>query len=312
MAAYRRLDGADAGEMTLSWATTDRAQWAGGEREVRLIRDGTCVWRANLARLRGNGRARTISAQADGLWSAMRHRFTMADLHFTAANQHQIAWDLIDHTQDQTDGGLGFTQGTHTGSSVTRSRWVCRYENIAEVVSELGAFSDGFEFDIDPVDKTFDTWTPKRGTASGITLTGSEELTFEWEEDYSDALSYAIATDDDECNPTTAIRSDATAAARFGRREELLIVDSGTLSEIEAAGDEELRIRKTGIVRARCAFDDDYGPAWGTYDLGDTLTVNVSDGPAVFNRDFRIVEIAISLESPSQAYIELGLDGALT
>jgi hypothetical protein len=311
LTAKRGLMADDSIEVDLLWQEASRADWAGGERKLRLKRDAGYVWTGGLWRLMGDGPSRTFKVQGNGSWSWFKRRFAQDDLHFTDEPQQDLAFALLDHTQTQANGDLGITQGAHSGTSIPRSRWVCRYENIADSVEALTGFSDGFEFDIDPATQEFKTWAPNRGTATGITLTGSDEVTFEWEEDYLEALSYVVATDDDACSPTTAIRSDGTAIARFGRLEDVILVDSGTLSEVQAAGDEELRKRKAGVIKAKTAFDDDYGPAWGTYDLGDTLTVNVGNGPAVFNRDFRIVEISLSLEGPEFAHVELGLDGAL-
>lgn len=315
LAARRRLNEPGAIEIDLPWDAS-RTDWAVGQREIKLTRDGTAWWGGYLWHVRGDGRSRRVTAQGQGYLSRLRRRVMTSTLSFADEAQHEIAWDLIAHTQAQADGGLGFTQGTHTGGTVTRSRTYCSKDrrNIADAIEELAAFDDGFDFDFDPTDKSFDTWAPQKKTAQSITLTGSDELTLSWEEDSYEAASYVSAVGEaagQDCTLPIADVSDATAATAYGRLHEVIDVDASVASEVSAAADEELRVRKAGLFRARCAFDDEFGPTFGSYGLGDTLTVNVADQFATFNRTFRILEIALELEWPDKAYWELELDAAV-
>jgi len=308
------LGGPGAFEAELDWKLASRSDWAKGERVVKLTRNGTVVRANYLWGVGGNAQGRTVRAWGEGYFSRLRHRVVTSDLSYEDIAQEQIAWNLINHTQGQADGDLGFTQGTAIGTAVTRSRDYCARErpNIADEITNLsGTFLDGFDFEIDPATKAFNTWSPSRGTATGITLTGSDELTLEWTEDASEAASYVTAIGAGNCSQPTIDVHDDTAIATFGRLHEVVDADSTKVKEVTAIADETLRQRKLGLFRATIAWDDDYGPAWGTYGLGDTLALNPADYFATFTKTLRIVEIALQLESPTQAYVEVTLDAAL-
>src|SRR3990170_8305978 len=136
--ARRRLNEPGAIEIELPWDAT-RSDWAVGERDIEVVRDGTTWWLGRLWHLRGNARARTVGAQGQGLLSVLRRRIVTSDLQYTSIAQHQIAWNLIAHTQAQADGGLGLTQGTHTGSTTNRSRNYCANEapNVGAAIADL-------------------------------------------------------------------------------------------------------------------------------------------------------------------------------
>ena len=309
------LNAPGAFEAELEW-TASRTDWAVGQRIVQLTRNSVVVWGGYLWGLSGNAQARTVGVSGEGYFSMLRHRVVTSDLSYEDVEQQTIAWNLIDHAQGQANGDLGFTLGHRTGhqTPVTRSRDYCARErpNVGDEITNLAsAFVDGFDFEIDPATKKFNTWDPARGVETGIILTGSDELTLEWDEDASEAASYVTATGSDNCSQPLVDVSDPTAISTFGRLHEAITVDSDKLHEVTAAASEELRQRKTGLFRATAAWDDEYGPAWGTYGLGDYLTVAPADSLATFSKAVRLVELAVQLESPTQAYVEAVLDGAL-
>ena len=307
------LDGPGAFEADLDWDDASRADWARGQRIIEVVRNNVVVWGGYLWAVTGDARARTVTASGEGYFSRLRHRVVTKDLSYSDIAQETIAWGLIDHTQGQTDGALGFTQGIHVGASVKRDRDYCAREspNIGDEIANLASgFLDGFDYEINPATKAFNTWCPSRGTAKTINLTGSDELTLSWDEDATEAASYVTAIGAGECEQPTSEVDDDTAIVMFDRLQETVDADTDDATEVLSVANEMLRQRKLGLFRATIAWDDEFGPAWGTYGVGDTLTVTVADGFATFTQTFRIVELSAQLETPTQAYVEATLDAA--
>jgi hypothetical protein len=302
-------------EADLRWYAAEPADWRPGERELVVRRDGVRIWGGYLWSVEASARQRRATALGAGYFSRLGAYRVISTLLFDPpVAQHQIARDLIAHAMAQPDGDLGFTSGAHTGPTVTRRRLYCANErpNIAEAIEALASLENGFDFEID-ANKAFNTWTPRRGGASGITFTGAEELTLEWNEDAREAASYVTAIGEGDCGPPLAEASDASARARFRRLHRVVEGAEGvdTLSEAQELANEELRQRKESLFRATVSFDHAFGPAWGSFGLGDTVTVDVADGMATFTRTLRIVEISLTLEPPEEATVELTLDAAL-
>lgn len=306
------LNGPGYFEAVLPWesASTD---WEAGERELRLYRDATRIWGGHLWHAAGNGPERTFAVDGSGYYSVMRHRVVTSDLIYADVADVTIAWNLIAHTQAQTDGDLGITNGSHAGTDRHRDRAYCALErpSISEGIEELSQMDDGFDWEISET-KVFNTWSPRRGTSSGVTFTGADEIRFDWEDDAQEAASYVSAIGQDDCAPRIIDVSDAAAIARFKRLHSVVEADTNKRSEVTAEANEELRQRKRSMQRANLTYDLEYGPAWGTIGLGDTVDVSLADGPATFDRTYRVVEMALQLEDPDKGYMSLTLDGATT
>ena len=310
------LNGPGAFEADLYWDSASRSDWARGQRIIQVTRNDVVIWGGYLWGVSGDARARTATATAsgEGYFSVLRRRAVLSDLSYTDVAQEQIAWNLIAHTQAQTDGALGFTQGTHVGPSIKRSRDYCAREglNVGDEIANLaGAFLDGFDFEIDPATKAFNTWCPSRGSVDPITFTGSDELTLSWVEDAREAASYVRAIGAGECEQPTSDVDDDTAISMFKRLQEVVDADTDDADEVLSVANETLRQQKLGLFRATIAWDDEFGPVWGTYGVGDYLAVAAADGFATFTQTFRTVELAVQLETPTQAYVEATLDAAL-
>jgi hypothetical protein len=83
--------------------------------------------------------------------------------------QDTIAWNLIQLTQGRTNGDLGITRGEQPSTPHLRTR---RYEAgqiIGQLIDQLSAVDNGFEWDIDGL-LQFNVWQPTRGVAGGLVL----------------------------------------------------------------------------------------------------------------------------------------------
>ena len=276
-----------------------------GIRTVKLSRSATVIWGGDLSHLSANAESRTVRGEADGWWAKARQRVIDADLIYTdtaPTSQQQIAWDIINHFQGQSNGSLSFTQGTHTGATVNRNRHYCgltERPNAGQAVEDFTDLDDGFDFEIDPATRQFNTWSPQRKTdlTGSIILNETNLMSLDWEESTRDMANTITGLGADDCGPIADDIVDATLQATYGRLQDIVQSNRNEASEIDAQAREELRIRKRPLFTAHVAFYETAGPAWGTYALGDLVTLAPTKYFSTFNRPLRISGISLSLEA---------------
>jgi len=217
----------------------------------------------------------------------------------------------------QTDGNLGFTFGTHTGSPVNRSRVYCRSDGItvADAIEAFTQMDDGLDFEIAAASKALNTWSPQRKTdlTGSVVFNDSNAMDVNWREDARETVSYVHAINDERCGTTIYTTSDGTAASTFKRREKLVFSDQSAAVDYEAEADEYLRSNKLARISARITYLEDNGPTFGAFWLGDLVRVITDD----WDKSLRVMEIAASIQprthdSGSLVYFEVLADGAVS
>jgi len=291
-----------------------------GTAEFQLKRDGVVVWAGPWRGTDVDARAHRIRVNAEGLHSWFRSRIVTSDLVYTATAQQEIAWNLLNHTQGQTHGSLGIVQGTHTGSTINRDRFYCSSEapNIGEEVEAFLAYSDGFDFEINPATRAFNTWAPSRMAASGISLSGSSVDHLTWTEDVRDVQNYVTAIGNSNCGAILVTVSDAGLAASYGRLHGVIDADDAddTKGEVTAVANEGLRVGRRLRMDANVIFRE-HGtgaPAFANLIPGNTLLLSDNRGYSTFtNVELRMVEIGVSLDNglPGEAVFDLALTSAV-
>lgn len=78
----------------------------------------------------------------------LKARHVLSPLAFSGVSQGQIVFDLIEHTQSQTNGGLGIT-AEDLGPSILRDREYQIGQNIYDAIVELSLIDQGIAWDID-------------------------------------------------------------------------------------------------------------------------------------------------------------------
>lgn len=291
-----------------------------GIHELRLLEDGVVRFAGPLLDADvADPREDSVKFQAEGLltWFREPGRLITSDLSYTAIAQEQIAWNLIAHTQAQANGDLGIVQGSHTGSSVTRDRDYCAGER-PNVWDELEAFTsldDGLDLEIDPATRAFNTWSPQRKPATGITLDGTKLDEISFVRSARDQVTYVSGIGEGKCKAYIYEASDAGVAATAGRKHVSLDASSNKTAEVDAEARELLRARKRARFDAHVSFRDNGPgvPAWTSLVPGGTLTLTDDRGYATYSKTLRIVEVAVNLEAdaPTVAQIEVLLSSAV-
>lgn len=287
-----------------------------GQAELQLLRNGTVVWAGPWLGTDVDPRGRRVRITAEGLWWWFRRRIVTTDLLYTDVNQHQIAWNLLSHAQGQSFGSLGIVQGTHTGTAKTRSRYYCASNapNVAEEVEAFTQYDVGLDFAIDPATREFDTWSPSRRSASGISLSGSSVDSLIWAEDLRDVVTYLTGVADTDCGAVLATATDGTQANLYGRLQEAFDADDedDTRGEITEAATELLNARKRPQFQGSVAFRDGGTGAPAFTDLipGNTLLLSDNRGYSTFtNKVVRMNDVGVSLDDglPNVAVFTLEL-----
>lgn len=95
----------------------------------------------------GENGENNLSVQAVCYRRLLASRHVITPLVFTNVPQGDIVWDLIQHTQAQTNGSLGITLST-TGSPILRSRSYLPGQNILEAITDLAQADGNMVWDI--------------------------------------------------------------------------------------------------------------------------------------------------------------------
>ena len=94
-----------------------------------------------------NGENR-LAIQAVCYRRILASRHVITPLAFFGVPQGQIVWDLIQHTQSQTNGNLGITLGS-SGPAVIRDRAYLPGQNILEAITDLTQADGNMVWDVD-------------------------------------------------------------------------------------------------------------------------------------------------------------------
>jgi hypothetical protein len=297
-------------ELIYDAAGVTEANFAPGRRELKVYRDASLVWGGYLWLVTAK-RPRELKIIGEGWFSRLHRAFVVSDLIKTGVAQEQIVRDLIDHFQAQSGGNLGITTtlaGNHTGGSIARNRDYCANEapNIGEALTSFTELDDGLDLELTAA-KVLKTYQPRKGSASGVTLSRHTELNYEV--DAGDVVSRVITLGDGECSPPRDDRTDSTALADYGLLMDVLGYESGHLADIQAHAGEALRNRKLPRWQATVTQHEDLAPAWASLPtIGDTLTLSSAYGFSTFSKTMRLIEFGVQVEDNDVAFYTYELD----
>jgi hypothetical protein len=294
------LDGPGGFEATLpgNHSAVTRANFALGQRELRVKRDGTLVWGGYLwgasVDLR-TPRYPEVRIRGEGYASRLRRRFVLTDLIYSDVAQQTIARNLIDHAESQPSGDLGIDTtllGNHSGGTVLRDRAYCLADhvNVGDAIDELAALDDGIDWEIGPApdlatNKLLKTYQPRKGTDRTGTLTiaatGPNAAVGINYDESGDTVASRMLTigGGGDCNPAEDDRSDAGALASYGLLMGIDSIESDRLVDVVAHNREQLRLRKVPLWTPEVVVPEDR-LAWAGLVVGDSFTLASAVGPA--------------------------------
>jgi hypothetical protein len=323
----------DAGALEFSLpidhALVTKSNFAVGQREIHLFRNGTLVWGGKLWTADVQGWWVRFVARS-WYWDLTR-REVRTDYSTTQYANHKrdqfdIVRDLVGGpgltggTQAETDGGLGITFWSNAQNSGTERRVViCTEEKrkVSDAIEDLASAKDGLDFAVLP-DKTFQLWSPQRGSTPGLTFDGSSGITdFGYQDDASDLNTEvsAVGSKQDCAEPFVQTVHDDAARTIYGLLQDSVDVqhfddDAHALAVAQEALDESKAPRLQPRFAVPLALA---GPTLTAYNIGDTITVTTARGPSDgfgnFSAAFRVLGRDVSVSAPGYEVVVLTVDG---
>lgn len=139
---------------------------------IVIKKNNTCVWFGPIADIQGSYEdvAGTINITAYSYLYFFKFRNTSKSVIYSQEEQCEIAWDLINDSQSQTNGTLLITEGLNPTSN-KRDRTYETY-TISEALINLTNIIEGFDFSFEPVlnadnrlsSVLFNSYYPAKGT----------------------------------------------------------------------------------------------------------------------------------------------------
>jgi len=295
-----------------------------GQREIRVYRDDILVWGGVLWRVDLDARNYKLRLSGEGYFSWLRRRLVENDLLRFDDDQGDIAWDLIDYSQDN-HGTFGFTDGhNQTGVLVDRVYCAMGLPNVGESIQELSEMDDSFDFWVtptisDPSNKVFKTPLPAGGAArrgsdlsSSVILDQDNSQTLEYTIDASEVANRIWGVGTGECNPPSFEAHANTSIAEFGELHAVAEFDDlDHQPSVEAHTREELRIRKQARHQATVKiYEDDL--SWGTFDVGDIVTMSSNRGYVANSLSMRCLSFEVNVSPPDIVFYTVTLDSVVT
>lgn len=289
------------------------ANLAPGKTALYVLRESgpsvACVWGGIIWTARkAENSASDIQIGAEGFWSYPRRRKIRATQSFTQIDQAVIARALITYMNGVSPtGDIGIVNGAQT-TSVLRDRTYNGYERqyVGELIEQLSAVENGFDFSIDVTfdgvstfTKTFNIWYPNKGTRTGLTWEVGVHCDFNgWSIDATqmanqidafgagDGEAMLIATAVDPGTDYPLLESDVAYKS---------VSEEATL---EAHVKDALSSKRLPSVMPALSLRQTRDTTYGSYQVGDEVRINGNDGFAAIDGPFRIMsrEVQVSDE----------------
>lgn len=282
-----------------------------GESEIHVYRHGEEVQAGQVRTVQKDISAdgHKVSVTAVGYFGLLEHRHLRATRTYTATDQGQIAWDMINYTQTFSGGNLGITQGS-IPASVNRDRNYDAGKNIAEAIKQLSEVQGGFDFEVTP-GKVFNVYYPFRGIylTDYIFELGKNVREFREGADASPEglANWVMATGTDTAgNPITATASNAASVERYGIRERVESTDIKEQTTLQARADELVDKYKQHAMTYELTVEPSPDP--GSYSVGDWIRIRARDGCLNIDDKFlRLIAYEVSIDDNDVETVKLSV-----
>lgn len=251
-----------------------------------------------------------IDVRAFGYLNLLIDRYVTKS--YQATETVEIAWDLINETQDQTNGDMGMTQGPNQTTTVNRDRTYVR-QNVKEGIVNLTKLVSGnFDFEF-TYDMKFNTYT-----SIGSDLSNTIQFIYPGEITqvrvprnglalFNKVYGIGSGFGDDQL---TSTQSDNNSQLNYGVHERIALFNSVVLQDTlddNTLGD--VNRRKTLLEIPEMTINGtDFD--LNTVGIGDTVTVRIEDRPFLntVSGKYRIERIEVDLDENESENITLSFD----
>lgn len=279
---------------------------------VEVYRNEDLIWAGEQANREGNLKSdgdNWVTIYCYDWFEQLGQRYTASEVTFTGIDAGEIAWELIDTTQGDTNGDFGFTEGT-IEATTNRDRTYYN-KNIADAILELSSVINGFDFEINN-SKVFNAYV-----AIGVDRTdtvileyGVNVTTVRITDDFSKPVNRAIVLGDsgDPMDPLRVERDDAGLQVLYKLRENL--INEPTVSEVATLDDKgDALIRKYGnqLIKLSMGIVRSTTPTIVDFALGDIIRIKINTGIYDIDTSFRVFEWTVNYNDDNTETLSLVL-----
>lgn len=277
--------------LPLEHAKSVRSLLEPGQREIHIYRNEERIWGGYLWAVGISSTQPEIRIAGEGYLSRLDRRLIADELIYEDEDQFDIAWDLINYTQSEADGALGFTRFSTTPSGVLRTRKFRSWErhNILDALQDLTEVYNGFDIEITP-NKEFKHHYPYKGNDDGVVFELGKNIgSIAYDVDATRTVSelHGMGAGGDR-NRCIAVVTHTETQTDFGLLQST--EDFSNVRRYDTLVDrttEALRVRKGVRVLPQITVVTE-DPAFGSFSVGDIVRVRAFKGYIDLDRQYRI------------------------
>jgi hypothetical protein len=277
-----RVDAASTAQFSIDGRHDEAAAFVERESDLWIWRDGVLLFRGRIVPpvqddIDEDGHlCQVVAVDYRGM---LAHRIVGADGRtFSAVDQAQIAWTLIDESQSLSGGDWGIVEGVGATSGTTRDRTYPAGKGLLDAIGELGRVDGGFEWQISP-DLELDRWYPTRGSVVPVVLDWGGVLARVRRASAEGWANHVVSVGAQGTTPEEA--STATIGTDAAGRWELFDGDGSTIEQQATLAARAVWARDQASG-ARATWSVEWAPGrWQGPDeiwIGDTATLAVQSG----------------------------------
>lgn len=292
-----------------------------GVNDIRVYRGNKAIFGTRVRYISSSisEETETLSLHASGYLDDLGHRYLLpvAGVNggvttYTATDIGAIMWDMIDTTQNLTNGDMGFTQGDIQTSRALTDTWQPYATSLKDIFIAITERDNAVDFGF-TYDRKLNVYYPSMGrvqTDFAFTYPGNI-VALSAPLDATQLVNVSINRGSGNGLDITPIetRNAAPSQLVYGRMERIDdYADVSVPATLDSFGDETLRIFSLPLIIPDVTLRSGKEPPLGAYSLGDWVKFNIPGRPAfanVHNTHQRIQEIAVSLNDMDTEEIRL-------
>lgn len=248
----------------------------------------------------------TYQVGSKGIFSLLDRRLTNNpttrpdETFFASSDLSDIAWDLINYTQNRTYGDLGITRGLDPTTRNAQRTYF--YNPIGEAINDMSNQNrkDGFDFEIDVFNK-FNVWYPFRGSDNGVTfIDGSDSFTYSGlvRPSVEDLVNNGVCKSSQGMGEGSLVgysSGSVDSKNAYGLLEEVISDSANQLSTVQEKADRLVLDHQDTFISMNITVDGNKNSKWESINVGDFVTVVIPDEE--INGTFRVYSRSINHEN---------------
>ncbi len=277
--------------------------------ETKIYRDDVLVWAGEQVHLVGTlskSNEDPVTLTSFDYLELFNSRFTDSSAIYISTDAGAIAWDLINDSQNKTDGDFGVEKGSiETTVDRDRSYYTA---NIMQSIINLSSVVNGFDFEITD-EKIFNVYARKgidrSSTVSfeyGLNMANNIKI----ESDFTKPVNQAIALGSgfNENQLREEVTDTASRAVNKLRQGRSVNSDVSSTTTLQEKGQEVITQFKQPLINVSFKQVPNTTPNFGSLLIGDSVRIRIFTGIFQIDNTFRIYGLTVSVSQSGEETIE--------